>query len=313
MLLCIMLLRLRIFIETGSTGLKDRPGICHLVALYYRREAVDHRRPLIHNDSVAQLAAPAGRGLFSKSCPNWISNRQHRHHALSRAAVVPAARLGLPGHAASVLAVLFAALSLILLPFLLSSAAARDRAALVAASGGSADIPRFALAPWTGAALPPFALDDHLSGAVRHSAALAGRVVLVHFFATWCEPCVPELASLQRLAHASRDEPLAIVAIDVGEVDLRVRAFFKRRPVDFPVLLDRDRSVAKAWNVTALPTTFVLDAAFQPRLFVEGDLDWSRPDIVSAIAALYPKQFRNDAPASGRSTSPTTGGQNGPT
>jgi len=190
-------------------------------------------------------------------------------------------------------------------------ASARNRIAPLAASGDSPAAP-FTLAPWRGGELPAFTLDD-LTGATRHAAAFKGRTVLVHFFATWCEPCVPELASLQRLAHAARDEPLAIVAIDVGEVDLRVRAFFDKRPVDFPVLLDRDRSVAKAWNITSLPTTFVLDATLQPRLFVEGDLDWSRPDIVSAIAALYPKRTRTDVPASGRSTSPMTGGHNGPT
>lgn len=192
-----------------------------------------------------------------------------------------------------------------------SLASARDRAAPLAASGDSLAAP-FTLAPWRGGELPAFTLDD-LTGEARHAAAFKGRTVLVHFFATWCEPCVPELASLQRLARAARDEPLAIVAIDVGEVDLRVRAFFDKRPVDFPVLLDRDRSVAKAWNITSLPTTFVLDATLQPRLFVEGDLDWSRPDIVSAIAALYPKRTRTDVPASGRSRSPMTGGHNGPT
>lgn len=192
-------------------------------------------------------------------------------------------------------------------PLASSLASARDRAA----SGDSPAAP-FTLAPWRGGELPAFTLDD-LTGEARHTATFKGRTVLVHFFATWCEPCVPELASLQRLAHASRDEPLAIVAIDVGEVDLRVRAFFEKRPVDFPVLLDRDRSVAKAWSVTSLPTTFVLDATLQPRLFVEGDLDWSRPDIVSAIAALYPKPTRTDVPASSRSTSPITGGHNGPT
>lgn len=191
------------------------------------------------------------------------------------------------------------------------TASAGDRVAPPAAAGDSS-ASRFTLAPWQGGNLPAFTLDD-LTGQARHAAAFKGRTVLVHFFATWCEPCVPELASLQRLARASRDEPLAIVAIDVGEVDLRVRAFFDKRPVDFPVLLDRNRSVAKAWNVTSLPTTFVLDAALQPRLFVEGDLDWSRPDIVSAIAALYPRQSRTDAPASGRPTSPTTGGRDGPT
>ncbi len=96
------------------------------------------------------------------------------------------------------------------------------------------------------------------------------------------------MASLQRLATTTRGKPLAILAIDVAEVDLRVRAFFAKHPVDFTILLDRDRAVSKSWDVTALPTTFVLDANLAPKFFIEGDLDWSRPDVLAAIESLYP-------------------------
>ncbi len=116
--------------------------------------------------------------------------------------------------------------------------------------------------------------------------------MLVHFFATWCEPCVSEMASIQRLATATHGKPLAIVAVDVAEADLRVRAFFAKQPVDFTILLDRDRAVSKSWDVTALPTTFVLDANLAPKLFIEGDLDWSRPDVLVAIESLYPAADR---------------------
>src|SRR5690606_16328645 len=222
-----------------------------------------------HSGNVAVLAAPAGRGLFSK-----FSNRCKRVRKILRRALIASAARRPLGRTPALPTVL-----LLILPFAFvlaplaspmtsSLASARDRAAPLASSGDSPAAP-FTLAPWRGGELPAFTLDD-LTGEARHTATFKGRTVLVHFFATWCEPCVPELASLQRLAHASRDEPLAIVAIDVGEVDLRVRAFFEKRPVDFPVLLDRDRSVAKAWSVTSLPTTFVLDATLQPRLFVEG-------------------------------------------
>jgi thiol-disulfide isomerase/thioredoxin len=151
------------------------------------------------------------------------------------------------------------------------------------------------LRPWVEGTPPSFSLDD-LHGTPRDLQAFKGNVVLLHFFATWCEPCVREMTSLQRLTSIVRDKPLRIVAIDVAEVDLRVRAFFEKLPVNFPVLLDRDRAVTKAWQVSALPSTVVLAPDLTPRLFIEGDLDWSRPDVLATIATLYPAAARRAEP-----------------
>jgi thiol-disulfide isomerase/thioredoxin len=163
------------------------------------------------------------------------------------------------------------------------------------ATAGPSEAPQAAIPPtlkiWPGREKYSFLLDD-LHGNQRDLQTFAGKVVLVHFFATWCEPCVREIASLERLATTARGKQLAILAVDVAEVDLRVRAFFEKQPVDFTVLLDRDRAVSKSWDVTALPTTFVLDANLAPKLFTEGDLDWSRPDVLAAIESLYPATDR---------------------
>jgi peroxiredoxin len=66
-------------------------------------------------------------------------------------------------------------------------------------------------------------------------------------------------------------------------VPARVRRFLDGTAIDFPVLLDSDRAVTKAWGVYALPTTFVLDRDLVPRLMVEGDLDWTKEDVVAAL------------------------------
>jgi thiol-disulfide isomerase/thioredoxin len=132
---------------------------------------------------------------------------------------------------------------------------------------------------------PSFVLPD-LFGSPLRLQDRAGRIVLVHFFATWCEPCREELASLSRLVEGPLGERVAVLAVNVAEVPVRVRRFLEDAPVSFPVGLDADRAVTRAWGASVLPTTFVLDASLQVRLFVEGDVDWSRPDITSALEAL---------------------------
>ncbi len=132
---------------------------------------------------------------------------------------------------------------------------------------------------------PLFALPS-LDGATHDLAQHRGRMVLVHFFATWCEPCRPEMARLRELQLRLDGRPVAIVAVSVAEADGAVRRFFAGDPVPFSILLDRDRAVAKAWSIHTLPSTVVLDHGLKPRFLAEGDVDWARKDVMNVLADL---------------------------
>jgi peroxiredoxin len=125
-----------------------------------------------------------------------------------------------------------------------------------------------------------------LDGPTHELVRLRGRVVLVHFFATWCEPCRPEMASLRQLQSRLDGRPFAIVPISVAEADGAVRRFFAGDPLPFAILLDRDRSVARTWNIHTLPSTVVLDHGLKSRFVAEGDVDWERPDVMNILTDL---------------------------
>lgn len=143
------------------------------------------------------------------------------------------------------------------------------------------------------------ALDlDALDGA---PAGLAeGRPSVVHFFATWCEPCRTELPALARFA--ARRPDVAVLLVDVAEPDDRIRRFLARDafaglPVPGPVLLDRDRAAARRWSVSLLPASFVVSGG-RLRLALEGEVDWDAPATDAAVSALarsaVPIQSRED-------------------
>jgi peroxiredoxin len=134
------------------------------------------------------------------------------------------------------------------------------------------------------AAKPEFTLQD-MDGKTVSLKAFKGRTVLVHFFATWCEPCREELPALTRFL--SRSAPsVSVVATAVADADQRVTQFFERTPVNFPVLLDRNRAVAKSWNVSTLPSTYVLDARMKALLRVDADFQWDTVDMDPATGNL---------------------------
>jgi thiol-disulfide isomerase/thioredoxin len=119
--------------------------------------------------------------------------------------------------------------------------------------------------------------------------AFKGRAVLVHFFATWCEPRREELPALNRFLERSALNA-SLVAISVAEVDPRMKRFFERTPVDFPVLLDRDPAIAKSCKISTLPTTYALDANMKPMLVVEADFAWDTVAIEPATGTFIKRK-----------------------
>lgn len=144
------------------------------------------------------------------------------------------------------------------------------------------------LEPWAQPSPPGLSL-DRLDGGTFELAASTAPITIVHFFATWCEPCVEEMASLQAL-HIGAGKAVTILAVDVGEVDARVRRFFSGHPVGFPVLLDRDRAAMKAWGVEGLPTSFVLAPGLRPALKADEPVDWAADGVLSRLLALSPPE-----------------------
>lgn len=137
--------------------------------------------------------------------------------------------------------------------------------------------------------------------------AFKGRTVLVHFFATWCEPCREELPALNRFLSRSAANA-SVVAISVAEVDARVKRFLQQSPVNFPVLLDHDRTIATSWKISTLPTTYILDANLKPMLVVEADFPWDTIDVESATGKLLMRKAGEIRTTSERPSNPKNEG-----
>ena len=141
-----------------------------------------------------------------------------------------------------------------------------------------------------------FGLPD-LDGQLRTSAAFAGEVLLVNFWASWCRPCVREMPGIRRLEDAMRGYPFRVVGINVAEGERRVRTAAQRLDLDFLVLLDRDSAVFKRLGAKVLPTTYVLDGEGRVRYIALGPLEWDDLDVVDTM-----KKLARDLPgAAGRS------------
>lgn len=90
-------------------------------------------------------------------------------------------------------------------------------------------------------------------------ASVAGKPALIVFWASWCGPCRREAPLVAALAKSYGDR-LGLLAVNAGEDSSTARAAAEALGMTWPVLLDMDGAISRAYHVEALPTLLVLDA-----------------------------------------------------
>ena len=105
--------------------------------------------------------------------------------------------------------------------------------------------------------------DFHLTSVTAHGsidlAAAQGRPVVLSFFASWCDSCRQELATVASLARAAGNG-VQVIGIDVNDDSGTARKLLASDHVSYPVGADSDDSVASRYELVGLPTTVFLDA-----------------------------------------------------
>jgi cytochrome c biogenesis protein CcmG/thiol:disulfide interchange protein DsbE len=127
-----------------------------------------------------------------------------------------------------------------------------------------------------GSRAPDFGAVDLAEGdSVKFGRELAGEVVLLNIWATWCEPCRVEMPSMQRLHEAYADSGLRIVAVSIDEASPDVVRNFRREyGLTFSILQDRSRAIERTYQTTGVPESFVISRDGRIVKKVIGEYDW---------------------------------------
>ncbi|HMP78319.1 MAG TPA: TlpA disulfide reductase family protein, partial [Pirellulaceae bacterium] len=93
--------------------------------------------------------------------------------------------------------------------------------------------------------------------------AVAGKVVVVHFWATWCDACIEEFSEFQRLA-AKYNRELVVIGVNLDDSADDVRRFLQQnRQVNWPQLYEpgglEESPLAEQWGIPTLPWIVLLD------------------------------------------------------
>jgi cytochrome c biogenesis protein CcmG/thiol:disulfide interchange protein DsbE len=105
---------------------------------------------------------------------------------------------------------------------------------------------------------PPFTLRDADGKSVSLS-DYRGKVVLLDFWATWCDPCREEVPWFIDLERKDKDRGFAVLAVSMDDGWDDVKPFVKSLGVNYRVVLGDDQTADRYGGVEALPTTFLID------------------------------------------------------
>lgn len=131
----------------------------------------------------------------------------------------------------------------------------------------------------------PVAMKD---GEMRDLSTPSGKLLVVHFWATWCAPCEEELPGLVAWWRGAKSDPrIELVAVSVDEDWATVDGFLATRDAtDLPLALDPKKSAASAFGTEKFPETWFLSPSGEVLLHHVGPLDWNDPGSRTTLDAL---------------------------
>jgi peroxiredoxin len=129
-----------------------------------------------------------------------------------------------------------------------------------------------------------------LDGRVADLDEHGDKLVIVNFWATWCQPCTAEMPTLEALWREYRERGLVVfgVAVDRDAPRLLLEPYVTRLGLSFPILLDGDMRAAQAWRVNGLPATFVVRPGGEAVGMAMGAREWNSAPMRALLERFLP-------------------------
>lgn len=136
-----------------------------------------------------------------------------------------------------------------------------------------------------GAPAPDFSLKAQAGGVRASPSDHRGKVVIVDFWATWCDPCRDSFPVYQRLLERFHGD-LAVLGVSVDEEPDGIAAFAQQTGVKFPLAWDEGQVVTRQYGPDKMPTSFMLDPNGIIRYVHSGFRSGDEEEIETEVRAL---------------------------
>ena len=113
-----------------------------------------------------------------------------------------------------------------------------------------------------------------------------GKLVLLNFWATWCEPCREEMPAMERLYQEFKDKGFVVLAVDIKDRQRDALAFVKELKLTYPVVFDPEGKAGLLYGAWGLPTTYLIGRTGLGLARLWGPANWYSPGARKLIQTL---------------------------
>ena len=112
-----------------------------------------------------------------------------------------------------------------------------------------------------------------------------GKVLVLNFWASWCQPCVQEIPSLSQFQRQFAEKGVVVVAVSVDKNDQKYKSFLKRIPVSFETVRDAEADVSTQYGTFVYPETYIIKDGKVVRKFI-GEENWTDSEMTQYVKSL---------------------------
>lgn len=132
---------------------------------------------------------------------------------------------------------------------------------------------------------PRFSLPD-MQDKTRELSDYLGKPVIISFWATWCPPCRKEIPYFNRASEKLKNDDVVMLFVNINEDKKTIEEYQKKVPINLTILRDETAGQLTNWNLTGLPSTFILDTDGQVVYQAMGERAWDSDEILDKVRAL---------------------------
>lgn len=113
-----------------------------------------------------------------------------------------------------------------------------------------------------------------------------GKLLVLNFWASWCQPCVQEVPSLEVFSRQFASEGVVVLGVSVDKNEKLYHQFLQQFPVTFQVARDPSWDIAANYGTFQLPETYIIDSSGKVVQKVIAAQNWMNPEFVQSIKKM---------------------------